>query len=374
VAAADPQAAAPDGDRAANADDDPTAAPDGSVAGTGDPAAEQGSASDQPPIVLEAVQSEVTVHGGDDELPPEALPSAGTAQGNGSGSPAEQVPEVPVEIAIALQDVESGAPAVEDAADVAAALPAGAAQDPEGAAIDSGASAAEAALPSIALQAVPSPASEDEDAESMTGSAQLPSAEAAPVPQTPPLNQDLAIRAAEVETERFYVAGEAAPGTRVRVFADEDFVGEAEAGAEGRWLLEADRDIPVGEVVIRADAVEPEGTDTVAQAEIPFLRYADGIVLEPVVTPAEQEEGDVALETEFPGVSYVIIRRGDNLWRISKRNYGRGLRYQAIFTANKDKIRDPDLIYPGQIFVVPTRDRKWEGEQTQRAASKDASG
>jgi nucleoid-associated protein YgaU len=50
----------------------------------------------------------------------------------------------------------------------------------------------------------------------------------------------------------------------------------------------------------------------------------------------------------------VIIRRGDNLWRISRRVYGRGVRYTTIYLANQDQIRDPDLILPGQVFSVPS--------------------
>jgi nucleoid-associated protein YgaU len=261
-----------------------------------------------------------------------------------------------------------------ESVDTAALIPNGAlvGEDDTGAAAQSAVSGAGGTEPDLAVAGSvpavsPTLAIEALDAEPAAPAGPAKAVEPAEVgaggaPQTPQIRQDLAVRAAEVEAERLYVAGEAEPGTRVRVFADEQFVGEAEAGTEGNWLLEADKDVPLGEVVIRAEAVEREGNDTVAQAEIPFLRYADGIVLEPVATVAQPEEGATSLETEFPSVSYVIIRRGDNLWRISKRNYGRGLRYQAIFTANQDKIRDPDLIYPGQIFVVPTRDRNWERE------------
>lgn len=49
----------------------------------------------------------------------------------------------------------------------------------------------------------------------------------------------------------------------------------------------------------------------------------------------------------------VIIRRGDTLWQISRRLYGQGVRYTTIYLANQDKITDPDLIEPGQIFGVP---------------------
>ncbi|MGE7369975.1 LysM peptidoglycan-binding domain-containing protein [Neorhizobium sp. NPDC001467] len=49
----------------------------------------------------------------------------------------------------------------------------------------------------------------------------------------------------------------------------------------------------------------------------------------------------------------VIIRRGDTLWQISRRVYGQGVRYTTIYLANEDKITNPDLIQPGQVFGVP---------------------
>ena len=50
----------------------------------------------------------------------------------------------------------------------------------------------------------------------------------------------------------------------------------------------------------------------------------------------------------------VSVQPGNSLWRIARRVYGEGLRYSVIYEANQGQIRDPDLIYPGQIFVVPT--------------------
>ncbi|MEM9330950.1 MAG: LysM peptidoglycan-binding domain-containing protein [Pseudomonadota bacterium] len=80
---------------------------------------------------------------------------------------------------------------------------------------------------------------------------------------------------------------------------------------------------------------------------------------------AVEEAGSADVETaaasepekkEIRTGSAVIIRRGDNLWRIARRNYGDGIRYTTIFEANRDQIRDPDLIYPGQVFKVPEDD------------------
>jgi nucleoid-associated protein YgaU len=55
----------------------------------------------------------------------------------------------------------------------------------------------------------------------------------------------------------------------------------------------------------------------------------------------------------IPDLNTAIVSRGDNLWRISQRIYGRGVRYTVIFGANQPQIRNPNLIYPGQVFVLP---------------------
>jgi nucleoid-associated protein YgaU len=49
----------------------------------------------------------------------------------------------------------------------------------------------------------------------------------------------------------------------------------------------------------------------------------------------------------------IIIQPGNNLWNISRVIYGQGLSYTTIYQANKEQIRNPDLIYPGQIFLTP---------------------
>ena len=53
--------------------------------------------------------------------------------------------------------------------------------------------------------------------------------------------------------------------------------------------------------------------------------------------------------------SSVIIRRGDTLWHISRRVYGKGVRYTTIYLANEKQISNPDKILPGQIFGVPEK-------------------
>jgi len=56
-----------------------------------------------------------------------------------------------------------------------------------------------------------------------------------------------------------------------------------------------------------------------------------------------------------PKVLTTAVARGDSLWHISRSTYGDGRRYPSIFEANRTKIHNPDLIYPGQIFVLPKK-------------------
>ena len=66
--------------------------------------------------------------------------------------------------------------------------------------------------------------------------------------------------------------------------------------------------------------------------------------------PAAQEQSATELS---PRNGRVVIQPGNNLWRISRVIYGQGVRYTIIYQANKDQIRNPHLIYPGQIFATP---------------------
>jgi nucleoid-associated protein YgaU len=54
----------------------------------------------------------------------------------------------------------------------------------------------------------------------------------------------------------------------------------------------------------------------------------------------------------------IVIQPGNNLWRLSRRIYGKGMMFTVIFEANKDHIRNPNLIYPGQVFVTPRGEAK----------------
>jgi nucleoid-associated protein YgaU len=360
---------------------------------------------------------------------------------------------------------------------------------------------------------------------------------AAAAPEQPAAPARVAVEAVEIDGRKIFVAGAAEPNRPVRVYANEILLGDTRASPEGRFLVEAVRDLPVGNYTIRADLLSDDG-QVVARAAVPFEREPGEVIAaiappaaaptpepkdeaavptpEPkpadvaavpipedkpeisAPTPEPRPEGEAAtpepkpadvaavptpepaaepkpaeaavptpepkpeepaevaaapaeagnaaaptpepkpdtvpaepkpaeatptpqpkpeqtkpaevavapaeagntatppaatepatppaadvaaaeppaagevelpkLETEIAATppemvspklqasaSGVIIRRGDTLWRISKRVYGRGMRYSTIYLANQDQIEDPDRIWPGQVFKVPDK-------------------
>ena len=131
---------------------------------------------------------------------------------------------------------------------------------------------------------------------------------------------------------RLSLSGRAAPGARVNVYLDNRFIGRTEADADGQWRLSPDVRIKPGLYTLRADQVDNAGK-VAARVSMPFSRA------EPMgKTPPEP---------------FVIVQPGNSLWRLARRTYGEGVRYTTIFEANKEQIKDPDLIYPGQVFALP---------------------
>lgn len=57
-------------------------------------------------------------------------------------------------------------------------------------------------------------------------------------------------------------------------------------------------------------------------------------------------------DTSSNGKTHTVVK-GDTLWAIAKKYYGSGSQYTKIYEANKDKIKNPNLIYPGQVFTIP---------------------
>jgi nucleoid-associated protein YgaU len=134
------------------------------------------------------------------------------------------------------------------------------------------------------------------------------------------------------EHGRVTVSGLASPRATVRAYIDDKAVAEGAAAQDGHWRLSPEGAIEVGKHKLRLDRLGADGKPT-ARLELAFERSPSLIV-----------SGDSR---------QLRVVRGDNLWNIARAHYGEGWRYTVIFNANKSQIRDPDLIYPGQLFSLP---------------------
>ncbi|KAB7738540.1 LysM peptidoglycan-binding domain-containing protein [Parvibaculum sedimenti] len=132
------------------------------------------------------------------------------------------------------------------------------------------------------------------------------------------------------------ISGKATPLSTVRVYVGGKPVGDATTDAKGHWELRPTVEIAPGRYALRIDQLDQAGK-VVARVELPFERGAPDQIAEAL------RKGQV------------IIQPGNNLWTIAQRLYGSGFRYTVIYEANKDQIRDPNLIYPGQVFATPPK-------------------
>lgn len=214
----------------------------------------------------------------------------------------------------------------------------------------------------------------------------------------------IVVEAVEIDGNKIFVAGLADAGRKVRAYANDILLGDAQTSPDGHFLVEATRDIPVGSYTIHVDGLDADGVTVVARAAVPFEREP-GEAVAAVAKPAEPAAAEAPPAAEAPAVAVapaaetapatasapaakapatvaeatppsdvpetvapklehadgaVIIRRNDTLWRISRRVYGHGVRYSTIYLANQDQISNPDHIWPGQVFKVPEKSKEGE--------------
>ena len=128
------------------------------------------------------------------------------------------------------------------------------------------------------------------------------------------------------------LSGKATAQKFLRVYIDDKIEGSTRSSKAETWSFQVQSKLTPGLYQIRVDLVSEDGKVR-KRIQVPFEK------VKPINMKNERRT--------------VIIKPGNNLWRIAARVYGSGFRYTEIYKANLDQIRDPDLIYPGQVFKLP---------------------
>ncbi len=197
--------------------------------------------------------------------------------------------------------------------------------------------------------------------------------------------QAIAVDAVDIEPNGILrVSGHARPGATVRLYLNDRLVSSAVAGADGRLIATIKDAAWSSKDRLRLDEVDAASGSVLARAEVP-LNVPDEAITTSVATPAaaqatsgtaavprtqlaavpatnlkdtnqkDVKAKDMGMSSARGGAKTITVSRGDSLWHISRRLLGGGTRYAVIYRANREQIRSPDLIYPGQVFVLPAK-------------------
>lgn len=188
----------------------------------------------------------------------------------------------------------------------------------------------------------------------------------------------MSFKTTEVDRDGFYATGVAAPpGEHLRIYLNGAPLADVTAANDGHWSLTVKKGLAPGQYVARADALDAM-QKVIARAEVSFdvpllaaaaeprpaappPAAASATVQSAAVqnaadeTPAPPAAASSANDAVVAHVDTTKVVRGDSLWRISRKLLGHGIRYTLIYEANARQIRDPALIYPGQVFVMPPK-------------------
>jgi len=194
-----------------------------------------------------------------------------------------------------------------------------------------------------------------------------------------------AVEAVDIEPNgKVHVSGHAHPGAEVRLYLNDSFVTSVTAGPDGHLAVTINGGVAPGKYRVRLDELASKSGAVRARAEVP-LNVPDRMTTASIspssvstaapqsTTPqnaatqapqqlaassstASADKAAPAAEVVVPKVTTMTVVRGDSLWRLSRNSLGSGERYALIFKANKQQIRNPNLIYPGQILVVPANE------------------
>ncbi|WP_298566422.1 LysM peptidoglycan-binding domain-containing protein [uncultured Aliiroseovarius sp.] len=137
------------------------------------------------------------------------------------------------------------------------------------------------------------------------------------------------------------LSGRGQGGGNVRVYLDNTPVQTAKIAEDGQWRLPLP-EVEGGVYTLRVDELSDDGT-VLSRTETPFKREE----------PEQLAEATAQVADAAARVQAVTVQPGFTLWAIARDHLGDGPLYVRVFEANRDQIRNPDLIYPGQVFKIP---------------------
>jgi nucleoid-associated protein YgaU len=194
-------------------------------------------------------------------------------------------------------------------------------------------------------------------------------------PESKPAAGAVVVETVEIEAGgKFHVIGQARSGAALRLYLNDSFVTSVTAGTDGRFAVTINEGVGPGNYRVRIDETSSSGSVR-ARAEVPF-NAPDTTASVPAQATASKRPESVATQgpqlaaagatvlrdsaapptaVVVPKITTTTVSRGDSLWRLSQLSYGAGTRYAVIYKANRGQIRNPNLIYPGQVFVLPTQ-------------------
>jgi LysM repeat protein len=184
-----------------------------------------------------------------------------------------------------------------------------------------------------------------------------------------------------VRTERTgeaVIAGRAAPGAIVDLMREGERLDRVVADESGDFVMVPPR-LPAGSYELTLNARLPDGTvasskqgvtvtinevganSGAAQSRTEYVPETASPATPPPRPPlkaAKPQENAASQPTQVAAAPKMkVVSRGDSLWRISRITYGDGTRYAVLYRANRDRIRDPNVIRPGQILLLPMKGR-----------------
>jgi len=147
------------------------------------------------------------------------------------------------------------------------------------------------------------------------------------------------------------IAGRAAPNADVSVRDGATEIGKTRADSHGEWVVVPDKPLPSGTHDLSIEARGADGGDVAKSRDKVTFDVPEAKRAAPEVASAGGSSSPSPTEAAAPDA--VTVQRGATLWGIARGSYGSGTRYTTIYAANRDRISNPDLIYPGQVVKLP---------------------